>query len=141
MRTIKIILFIVICAFMSSVYAQFSQDITKEMTKASQEAVAGYKKHGVYGMIEKVARCYSQLSDKMLYCSYIDLASKYIELTASQARGYPPSQFFSDESFSDRTSEIFEKAGLDNGQGDILLKIISPEINKLVDIELSKSTG
>ena len=45
MRKIKIILFIVICAFMSSVYAQFFQDITKEMTKASQEAVAGYEEN------------------------------------------------------------------------------------------------
>ncbi|AKH36661.1 MULTISPECIES: hypothetical protein [Nitrosomonas] len=138
MRAIKIMLFIVISSVMSSVYAQSYQDVKRAMTKASQVAVAGFRESRVSGMIEKIAECYAQLSKKMFYCSYIDIASRYIELTVSQVMGYSPSQFFTDDSFSDRMSEIFERANMDIDQANEYLSLISPEINELVDIELSK---
>lgn len=66
----------------------------------------------------------------MFYCSYIDIAPRYIELTVSQVMGYPPSQFFTDDSFSDRMNEIFERADMDIDQANEYLSLISPEIKK-----------
>lgn len=138
MKTIKIILFVAISAITSSINARSGEDTAKEMIKASKEVVSSYKESGVSGMIEKTTECYTEISKKMFYCGYLDLASRYIDLMVSKPMGFPQSRFFSDEPFSYRISQIFARANMDMDQANEYLRLISPEISKLVDIELSK---
>lgn len=113
-------------------------EILASMVEATKEAVFAYKNGGVSGMISKTENCYENLDKLKFLCLYIDIASRHIDQTISASSQFPPSEYFADTQFGERIGKIFIKVNRSVDQKNEYLKIITPEINRFVDIELSK---
>ncbi|MDD4930188.1 MAG: hypothetical protein PHP85_13050 [Gallionella sp.] len=112
--------------------------IVQDMIEASKKAVATYKTEGVSGMTIKTEECYSNLDKQKFFCGYLDLAARRIDQSISEAQHFPQSEFFADAKFGERIVKVFALSNMSQEQSNEYLRTVTPEINKLVDAELSK---
>lgn len=119
--------------------AKEAADAARDMVSSVSYITMVYKESGISGIANGTTNCYNfNLDSHPFTCAHLDLASRRIDQRMSEAQHFPPSEFFADAQFGERIVKVFNKANMNMDQGNDYLRTVTPEINKLVDAELSK---
>ena len=87
-------------------------------------------------MAFKTTDCYRNLDAHPFFCGYLDLAARRVDQETSAASNLPPSEFFADAQFGERIVRVLNKANMNQDQANAYLRTVTPEINKLVEVEM-----
>lgn len=128
----QLAIFIASLCIFSMAYARTQAEVIKDLNKATDIAVATYKKQGMAGLIGKTQDCYEKVKNSP-YCVYFDVASRCIDQIMVEAMHFPPNEFFVDEPFLSRVGPVLIAANMDMNVANEYLSTITPVINNLVE--------
>ncbi len=114
------------------------EQILADLMKAARVSVATYRATGMSGLIGKSKDCYKRLSKFKYYCVYLDLAARRIDQLGGAGTRFPPTEYFDDVQFGERTEEIFLRSSMNREQANEYLSDVAPVVNKFVDEEARK---
>lgn len=135
----------IIFAFLLSLSTIFAQntasarsnaEVSRDLAKATDAAIAAYKKGGMSGLITKTQDCYEKNTKNLFYCVYLDLASRRIDQVFVESMHFPPNEFFSDAQFGPRVEPVLASANMDMNTANQYLGLVTPAINSLVEKKL-----
>lgn len=139
MKTVRFVSIIFIFASLThavSSHARTSEQLKSDINQAADLVVTTYQSSGMTGLVNLTTDCYDKTSNTEFFCVYIDLASRYIDQTMSEAFKFPPTEYFQDEQFGARIYEVFVKHDMGIDESNKYLQAATPAINSIVEKKL-----
>src|SRR5450830_2156651 len=131
--------FALICILFSNpALARTAAEVAKDMNVAAKDAVRTYKQKGMAGLAAATEACYVKRTS-LPYCMYFDLASKHIDDVFSDQYGMPKSPQFSPAKVMFRMQVALSTTSLNDEQKQEYVASLEPVVERMTDVELSRS--
>lgn len=119
-----------------SAQVRTADEVQHDLINAIDSTIITYKQSGIWGLMEKVTKCYESEPNKF-FCVYLDASSKLFE-NSFRPPEFPAEEFFGDEAFHRRVAPIFIESRMDYDTANKYLKDLEHGIIKLFPVRVEQ---